>query len=79
MTAQSDYINTEVLLLIDLNDSNMIISSEKDNKFIIRNRKDLSIIKIIEHDFGYLYSGLCYPDQKVVVLGIGCNIIKFDY
>ena len=30
----------------------MIISSHEKNKFAVRNRKDLSIIKIFDHGFG---------------------------
>lgn len=57
----------------------MIISEDVNNKFTIRNRKDLSILKTIEHDFGQLKCGLCYPEKKVVVLGIFTNIVEFDY
>ena len=58
----------------------MIISGESYNKMYIRNRKDFSIIKIVKHHYwGYLFSGLCYPLQKVIVLGIGKYLIEFDY
>ena len=56
----------------------MIISDHGENKFAIRNRSDLSIINTIEHEFGFLFSGLCYPEQKVVVLGIWNNLVEFD-
>ena len=57
----------------------MIISDHGKNVFTIRNRSDLSVIKTIEHDFGYLSCGLYYPEQKVVVLGIDYHLIEFDF
>ena len=57
----------------------MIISDDASNTFKIRNRTDLSVIKTIRHGFGRLYNGLCYPENKVVVLGLGVNLVKFDY
>ena len=57
----------------------MIISDLGENKFQVRNRVDLSIIKTVEHDFGFLYCGLNYSDKMIVVLGIGSNIIEFNY
>ena len=57
----------------------MIISDHVRDKFTIRNRSDLSVIKTIEHDFGYLRCGLYYPEQKVVVLGIDKNLVEFDF
>ena len=57
----------------------MIISNDIENNFTIRNRKDLSVIKTINHDFGFLYCGLCYSEQNIVMLGIGNNIVEFDY
>ena len=56
----------------------MIISDNFENKFQIRNRKDLSVIKTISHKFGWLKCGLCYPEEKVVIIGIGANLIEFD-
>ena len=57
----------------------MILSDDCDNKFTIRNGKDLSVIKTIEHDFGSMRCGLCYTDQNVLILGIDENLIEFDY
>ena len=57
----------------------MILSDDKWDKFAIRNHEDLSIIAIFKHDFGYLWCGLCFPEQKVVVLGISSNIVEFNY
>ena len=57
----------------------MIISDDFTNKFTIRNRQTLSVMKRVEHDYGCLYCGLCYPEQKVVVLGIGKNLVEFNY
>ena len=57
----------------------MILSDDCDNKFTIRNRKDLSVIKTIEHDFGSMRCGLCYNDQNVLILGVNENLIEFDY
>ena len=57
----------------------MFISDHGKNKFSIRNRSDLKIIETIEHDFGFLYCGLYYPDQKVVVLGTHKCLVEFDF
>ena len=46
----------------------MMITCESNGVFTIRNQKDLSAIKIIKHDFGYLESGLCYPEERKVIL-----------
>ena len=48
-------------------------------RFSIRNRNDLSIVKTIENDFGYLHCGICYSDEKIFVLGIYTYIVEFDY
>ena len=57
----------------------MIISGHGKGKFAIRNRSDLLVIKTIKHDFGDLYCGLSYPEQKLVVLGMWNNIVEFDF
>ena len=57
----------------------MIISGDAYNKFMIRNRKDLTEIKTVEHNFGCLYCGLCYPEQMIVVLGINNKLVEFNY
>lgn len=57
----------------------MIISDYEWNKFTLRNRKDLSVIKTIEHDFGSLRCGICYSKNKVVILGIGWNLVEYDF
>ena len=62
ITAESDLIDTWLSTLVDIKGSKMIISSHGIDKFTIRNRKDLSIINIIEHDLGILRFGLCYPE-----------------
>ena len=40
----------------------MIISDHGKNKFAIRNRSDLSVVKTIEHNIEYLRCGLYYPE-----------------
>ena len=57
----------------------MIVSGDMENKFQIRNRKDLSIIKTIEHEFGWLLCGWSYPSQKHLILGMDNNIVEFNY
>ena len=57
----------------------MIISDHDIHKFTIRNRSDLSVIKIISHNFGYLFCGLYYSEQKVLVLGMMENLVEFDF
>lgn len=57
----------------------MILSEDYSNFFTIRNRRDLSIIKDVFHNYGVINSGLCYPDQKIVVLGINNNLVYFNY
>lgn len=58
----------------------MIISSDGKNKFAIRNWEDLSVIKIFELNFGdYLCCGLCFPDQKLVVLGMFTNLVELNF
>ena len=57
----------------------MIISDDVANKFTLRNRSCLSVIKTIEHEFGYIRCGMCYPKQRVVLLGINDNLVEFDY
>ena len=57
----------------------MIISEEGVHKFKIRNLKDLKIIKTVEHDYGFLHCGLCYPERKIVVLGISDFLVEFNY
>ena len=57
----------------------MIICNDIVDKFTIRNRKDLSIIRTVEHEYGNINCGLCYPDQTIVVLGIHNNLVEFDY
>ena len=57
----------------------MILSGVEMNVLKIRNRQDLSIKKTIEHGFGYLYSGICYSDKSVLLLGIDNNLVEFDY
>ena len=58
----------------------MIISGDEWNKFTIRNSWDLSVIKTVEHEFGnVLNCGLCYPNQKIVILGIEQSLIEFNY
>ena len=56
----------------------MIISDYGRDKFSLRNREDLSVIKTIKHTFGFLRNGLYYPEQKVVVLGIDNKLVEFD-
>ena len=60
--AQSDPIETQIFILIDLDCSNMFISGDIYNEFTLRNRLDLSVIKTVEHEFGFLKCGLCYPE-----------------
>ena len=67
------------MTLIDIKGTDMIISDHEFNKFTIRNRSDLSVIKIIKHNFGELNCGLYYPEQNVVVLGISKNLVEFDF
>ena len=57
----------------------MIISGDIGDKFTIRNRYDLKVLKIVDHNFGYLYCGLYYPEKKNVIMGISYNLIEFDY
>ena len=58
----------------------MIISGDEWNKFTIRNSWDLSVIKTVEHEFGnVLNCGLCYPNQKIVILGIEQSLVEFNY
>ena len=78
-TAQSETIDEKRSKLIDIEGTNMIISDHGKNKFTIRNREDLSVIKTIEHEFGYLNCGLCYPEQKLVELVISNNLVEFDF
>lgn len=33
----------------------------------------------IQHDFGTLNCGLCYPKEKVLLLGINDNLVELDY
>ena len=65
--------------LVDLKGTNMIISDNAEHKFTIRNRQDFSVIKTIEHEFGKLYCGIYYLEQRVVVLGIENNLVEFDF
>lgn len=44
-----------------------------------RNKYYLSVIKAIEHNYGFLNCGLCNLKQKIIMLGIGNNIIEFNY
>ena len=78
-TSESDTMPAYFLTIINLNESNMIISDDVINKFTVRNSKNLSVIKTIGHKFGSLRCGLCYPEQKVVVLGINDNLVEFNY
>ena len=61
----------------------MMITCESNGVFTIRNQKNLSAIKTIKHDFGYLESGLCYPEERKVILveydTRGYNLVEFDY
>ena len=58
VSAQSETLKTYLYTLIDIKNSNLIISGDEGNKFTLRNRYDLQIVKTVEHDFGYLYCGL---------------------
>ena len=79
ITTYSDKVNSIIQTIIDLKNTEMIITSDLNSKFTIRNRRDLSVIKTVEHLFGDLKCGICYPEQKLVLLGINRNLIKFDY
>ena len=57
----------------------MIISEDYGGKLTIRNRSDLSVIKTIKHNYGYLYCGLYFPEQKVVMLGMSKSLVEFDF
>ena len=54
VSARSESLKGCINTLIDINQSEMIISAESNNKFQIRNRKDLKVIEIVEHNFGLL-------------------------
>ena len=80
ITAQSNPVEKVLMTtLIDIEGSEIIISENVKNKFTIRNRKDLSILQTVEHGLGFLRCGITYPDKKIVVLGIGNNLMEFNY
>ena len=57
----------------------MIVSDSGLNKFTFRNGSDFSIIKTFDIGKGHLLCGLCYPEQKEVVLGISYNLVVINY
>ena len=58
----------------------MIISDDHlNNKLTIRNRYDLTVIQTIEHNFGLVQCGLCYPEQNLIILGINKKLVEFNY
>ena len=79
MTAKSETVNEWLSTLIDIKGTNMIISDHDLNKFTIRNRSNLSVIKTIHHRFGHLWYGFYHPGQKIVTLGISDNLVEFDF
>ena len=49
------------------------------SKLTLRNRKDLKVIKTIHNKYGLLYCGLNYPEEKIIILGISWNLVRFNY
>lgn len=46
-------------MIMQIIDCNLLISGDEKNTIKIRNTANLEIIKSINDDFGFLYSGIC--------------------
>lgn len=76
---ESEEIQDKVWSIIEIKGTDLIITGDEESKICIRNSKDLVIIKKIENDFGYLYSGICLENSNISLLGFEHSLVKFDY
>lgn len=49
-----------------------------ENKLLILNDSDLSIIKQIDHQCGLIYCGIYHKERDIIYLGIYKKLIEFD-
>ena len=55
--------------IIEIKNTDLIISDFGNNRICVRKNKDLSVVKVIDHDLGDLFSGLSFAGEEYCYLG----------